>query len=194
MKRIRVRLLIYGALLVTGCAMRPPGHPTQTWAPPCDTCIVDVPNFGKISPTLWRGAQPTAKGFKELERAGVKTILSLREDHDDFQKLEATNLKYLRIPMHAWDPEKAQLVVLMKELDRILKDPNSTPVFIHCLEGKDRTGYSAALYRIVYDQWTPDDAIREMFDFRFNAIWFRNPAFLRRVDVKGVRDLIDRAP
>jgi hypothetical protein len=33
-----------------------------------------------------------------------------------------------------------------------------------------------------------------MFDFRFNAAWFRNPTFLRRLDVERVRALVKLAP
>ncbi len=151
-------------------------------------------NFAKISPELWRGAQPTDEGFRNLERAGVRTILSLREHHDDLSLLGGTKLKYLRIPMHAWDPEEAQVVLLLKVFERVLKDPDSRPVFVHCEEGKDRTGYSVAAYRMVFEGWSPNDAIHEMFDFRFNAIWFRNPTFLRRLDVERVRALMKLAP
>lgn len=187
-------------IALLGCAtMRPTTPPTQSWAQPCDTCIAGVENFAKVSPTLWRGSQPTEEGFRNLERAGVKTVISLRDyhdDYDDFAMLGGTNLKYLRIPMHAWNPDQAQLILLMKVLERTLQDPDSSPVFVHCAAGKDRTGYSIATYRMVLDKekWTPDDAIAEMYDFRFNAIWFRNPTFLKSLDVKKVNDLMKRAP
>jgi len=190
----RLRVLLCGAILIAGCATRPTASPTRSWEAPCDTCIVGVVNFAKISPELWRGAQPTDEGFRNLERAGVKTILSLRAHHDDLPLLGGTKLKYLRIPMHAWDPEEAQLVLLLNVFERMFKDPDSRPVFVHCEEGRDRTGYSVAAYRMVFDGWTPDDAIHEMFDFRFNAIWFRNPTFLRRLDVERVGALMKLAP
>jgi protein tyrosine/serine phosphatase len=179
--------------------MRPTTPPTQSWAQPCDTCIAGVKNFAKVSPTLWRGSQPTEAGFRNLETAGVKTVIDLRDfhdDYDDFSMLGGTNLKYLRIPMHAWNPDQAQLVLLMKVLERTLQDPDSSPVFVHCAAGKDRTGYSIATYRMVLDKdkWTPNDAIAEMYDFRFNAIWFRNPTFLESLDVKKIKDLMKRAP
>jgi protein tyrosine/serine phosphatase len=132
-----------------------------------------------------------------LERAGVKTVIDLREDHDDyddFSMLGGTHLKYLRIPMHAWDPDQAQLVLLMKVLERTLQDPDSSPVFVHCAAGKDRTGYSIATYRMVFDGWTPNDAIVEMYDFRFNVIWFHNPTFLKSLDIKKVKALMKLAP
>src|SRR5262245_40879679 len=85
-----------------GCATRPITPPTHTWAQPCDTCIAGVANFAKVSAALWRGAQPTSEGFRNLEAAGVKTIVNFRHDHDDLPLLNGTNLKYLWIPARAW--------------------------------------------------------------------------------------------
>jgi tyrosine-protein phosphatase SIW14 len=181
-------------MMIAGCATRPAVPPTRHSADPCDTCIAGVQNFAKVSPSLWRGSQPTQEGFRSLEAAGVKTILSLRERHDDLPLLKETNLKYIRIPMDAWDPEEAELVLLLTLLERVLNDPELRPVFIHCAEGKDRTGYGIAAYRMVFENWTPDDAIHEMFDFRFNPIWFRNPTFLRNLNIEKVRSAMKLAP
>jgi protein tyrosine/serine phosphatase len=139
---------------------------------------------------LWRGAQPSAQGFRNLDAAGAKTVISLREQHDDLPLLAGTKLRYVRLPSHAWDPEEAQLVLFLKILD----DPKNWPVFVHCAEGRDRTGYSVATYRMVVEKWRADDAIHEMFDFRFNAVWFRNPSFLRRLNVERLRQLVKLAP
>lgn len=194
------RIIVCCTVLLAGCpAMRPTTPPTRSWAQPCDTCIAGVENFAKVSPTLWRGSQPTEDGFRNLEMAGVKTIINLRDyhdDYDDFAMLGRTNLKYIHIPMHAWDPDQAQLILLMKILERTLQDPDSSPVFVHCAAGKDRTGYSIATYRMVLseDKWTQNDAITEMYDFRFNGIWFHNPTFLKSLDVEKFRALIKRAP
>jgi len=32
-----------------------------------------------------------------------------------------------------------------------------------------------------------------MFDFRFNTLWFRNPRFLRRLDLEKMRRLMSLA-
>lgn len=177
-------------LLAHGCADRPSRPASRTWPQPCDDCIAGVANFTKVSPVLWRGAQPTAEGFRGLAAAGAKTIVSLREHHDDYELLAGTKLKYIRIPTHAWDPEEAELVLFLKALE----NRDNWPVFVHCAEGRDRTGYSVATYRMVAENWSVDDALHEMFDFRFNTIWFRNPAFLRRLDVAKIRELVKRAP
>ena len=67
---------------------------------------------------------------------------------------------------------------------------------MHCAEGKDRTGYVIAAYRIVEQRWSADDAIQEMFDFHYNPLWFGNPAFLRRLerDREEIAARVRRAP
>jgi tyrosine-protein phosphatase SIW14 len=196
-KKAKYLPILCSALLLAGCATRPTTTPTHHWRQPSDHRIVGVTNFGEVSPYIWRGGQPTDEGFRNLERAGVKTILNLRSDHDDLASLRKTKLKYLRIPMRAWDPEQgglAQITLVMTILDRLRRDPQSRPVFIHCAGGKDRTGYIVATYRILFENWTADEAIEEMFDYRFNRLWFRNPVFLRKLDRHHLRELLKRAP
>ena len=147
-------------------------------------------NFAKAHPALWRGAQPTAAGFRELERQGARTVVSFRHDHDDLPLLAGTKLKYLRIPSRAYRPEEANLAAFLK----VMENPDNWPVFIHCAQGRDRTGYNAAAYRIVVQGWSADAAIEEMKAFRFNAIWMGNPGFLRHMDPERVRERVRLEP
>jgi len=137
-----------------------------------------VANFAKAHPALWRGAQPTAAGFRELERQGARTVVSFRHDHDDLPLLAGTKLKYLRIPSRAYRPEEANLAAFLK----VMENPDNWPVFIHCAQGRDRTGYNAAAYRMVIQDWQAQDALEEMDAFHFNRIWVGNPGFLRKLD------------
>ena len=189
--------IFFAAILWEGCASRPTMPPTHHWQAPDDHAIRGVANFGKVTPFLWRGAQPTAEGFRNLERAGVKTIISLRWDHDDLPFLKETKLKYLRIPMRAINPAQggtAQLTLVLHHLTKLLQDPRHRPVFIHCLAGRDRTGYSVAAYRMAFEGWSGDDAIEEMFDYRFNRIFFRNPTFLRTLELDHLKDTLKKFP
>ena len=70
---------------------------------------------------------------------------------------------------------------------RAIQDPKARPVFVHCWKGDDRVGFYVAAYRIVVDGWSPDDAIREMFQFHYNPIWFQIPRVLRDLDVKRLK-------
>ena len=61
---------------------------------------------------------------------------------------------------------------------------------------RDRTGYAIAAYRIVEEGWDADTAIQEMFDFHFNRIYVRNPAFLQRLSERraDIRARLERSP
>ncbi len=186
------------AMLVAGCATRPAAPPTRTWTQPCDDCIKGVDNFSKVTERLWRGGQPDPDDpevFRRLAAAGVKTVIDLRSDHDDYRQLQGTALRYVRIPMHAWHPEREDIVLFLAAVERATADPSAWPVYVHCAAGKDRTGYAVASYRIVEQGWDADTAIEEMFDFRYNPLWFGNPRFLRRLaaDKTEVLDRVRRA-
>jgi len=117
-----------------------------------------------------------------LAAAGVKTVINLRHDHDDAHLLSGTNLKYVRIRTYAWNPKEADLVPFF----RVMENPDNWPVFVHCNKGQDRVGFYTAAYRIVVDGWSADDAIREMFQFKYSPIWYRIPVVLRQIDVAKV--------
>lgn len=159
-------------------------------ARPCDDCVPGIVNFAKVSDGLWRGAQPTAEGFRALEKLGARTVVSFRHDHDDFELLKGTKLKYVRIPSLAGHPTQANLVAFL----RIMKDQGNWPVFIHCAQGRDRTGYNAAAYRMVVQGWGSEDALAEMNTFHFNKVWVGNPGFLRALDPAQVAREVDLAP
>jgi protein tyrosine phosphatase (PTP) superfamily phosphohydrolase (DUF442 family) len=191
--------LVAACVLAAGCATRPASPPTREWQQPCNDCVPGVANFTKVTEKLWRGTQPDPKDpdvFRKLAERGVKTVINLRHDHDDFAGLQGTGLGYAWIPMRAWHPEQEDIVLFLSTLRRALADPNRWPVFVHCAEGKDRTGYVIAAYRIIEQRWDADDAIHEMFDFHYNPIWFGNPAFLRRLqeDREEITARVRRAP
>src|SRR5689334_10162882 len=59
-------------------------------------------NFGKVSETLYRGAQPDEAGLESLHRLGVKTIINLRMADDCWKeesaKAEAHGILYTNVP------------------------------------------------------------------------------------------------
>lgn len=140
-----------------------------------------LPNLYRVSPTLYRGAQPTAEGIRELERMGVRTLLSLRTFHDDPDVLDAgDSLVRESIRAKPWHAEKEDVARFLK----IVTDPKKQPVFVHCQQGSDRTGMMCAVYRVVVDGWSKDEAIREMTsdDFGFHEAWHNLVRFVREFD------------
>lgn len=144
-----------------------------------------LPNLHRVSPALYRGAQPTAEGVHELARMGIRTIVSLRSLHSDRRLLAGTGLSYLRIPMQTWNPEEEDVVLFL----RIAADPDRQPVFVHCQRGADRTGVAVAAWRVAVEGWTADDAVREMTrgDYGFEPLWRGLVAFVRGFDREALR-------
>jgi len=135
-----------------------------------DISSIKIFNFGKINANYYRGSQPNASGVASLKALGVKTVIDLRSDEDrDAQEstfVEKAGMKYVSIPMTTHETPS------LKKLDQFLKlvnDPANQPVYVHCVEGRHRTGVMTAVYRMTGEGWTPDQAFKEMKEFRFGA-------------------------
>jgi hypothetical protein len=60
----------------------------------------------------------------------------------------------------------------VKEALLALHNPSLHPIFVHCLVGADRTTLITALYRMYYQDWTPEAAWREMLKAGFHSNWW----------------------
>lgn len=175
-------------------ASEPAPHRPASWAQP--VMLEGVPNLHKVSDNLYRSAQPTAEGMRNLKQMGIRTIVSLRSFHSDRDEIGHSGLGYEHIYMKAWHPEREEVVRFLQ----IVTNPERTPVLVHCMHGADRTGTMSALYRIAVQGWTKKEAIREMTDggFNFHAVFDNLPEWIQQLDVESIRkdagiNLIDRA-
>ncbi|MHC4119680.1 MAG: fused DSP-PTPase phosphatase/NAD kinase-like protein [Planctomycetota bacterium] len=155
----------------------------RKWAGPIE--LPGVPNLHKVSEDLYRGAQPTAEGMKQLEKLGVKTIVNLRTTGSDRDEIEGTNLEYRHITMKTWNPDDEDIARFLQ----ITTDADRTPVFVHCRHGADRTGTVSAIYRIAVEGWTKDEAITEMTKggFGYHRIWKDLVEYIREVDIDSLK-------
>ena len=144
-----------------------------------------LPNLHKVSDNLYRGAQPTAEGIKQLEKLGIKTVVNLRSLHSDNNEIKDTELVYEHINMTMWNTEDKDVVRFMQ----IVTDSNCTPVFVHCKHGADRTGTMCAIYRIALQGWSKDNAVEEMTKggFGFHSIWQNLPDYVRKLDIEEIK-------
>src|ERR1700733_11373294 len=67
--------------------------------------VVDgVGNFQKVDDHVYRGAQPTAQGFRNLNKLGIKLVIDLREPGDrsslESNMVTAAGMKYISVPMY----------------------------------------------------------------------------------------------
>jgi protein tyrosine phosphatase (PTP) superfamily phosphohydrolase (DUF442 family) len=156
---------------------------SDMWAQPL--LVEGVPNLHIVSSNLYRSAQPNRMGMQNLEKLGVKTVINLRSFNSDRSELKGTKLQRAHIYMKAWHPEKKEVL----EFLRIATDTNRTPVLVHCQHGADRTGTMCAVYRMVVQGWTKEEALREMQEggFGYHAIWKNLPSWISKLDVESIR-------
>jgi protein tyrosine/serine phosphatase len=160
-----------------------PAQRPSKWAEPLK--LEGVPNLFKVSPELYRSAQPTAEGFKNLKKLGIKTVVNLRTFHTDSTLLRDTGLDYEHIYMKSWHAENEDAVSFLK----IVTDPKRTPVLVHCQHGADRTGTMCAVYRITVQGWTKEEAVKEMTEggFGFHEVWANLPEWIKNLDVEKIK-------
>jgi protein tyrosine phosphatase (PTP) superfamily phosphohydrolase (DUF442 family) len=135
--------------------------------------ITGIPNAGKITDVLYRGAQPTEMGLSELKILGITTLVDLRtEDREKIEwerkHAESLGMRFVHVPVDGWSPPTDEQVVQFLSL---LRDNPGQKIFVHCHFGDDRTGVFIATYRMVSQKWTAEQAIREMYFFGFNGLW-----------------------
>ncbi|MDH4319082.1 MAG: dual specificity protein phosphatase family protein [Desulfobulbaceae bacterium] len=147
--------------------------------------LAGVPNFHKVSDILYRSAQPTDEGMENLKKFGVETIVNLRSFHSDREKIGYTGMAYEHIYMKAWHPEEEDVVRFLQ----IVTNPRRSPVLVHCQHGADRTGTMVALYRIIVQGWSKEEALREMTEggFGFHEIWVNLLPWIEKLDIEKIR-------
>jgi uncharacterized protein (TIGR01244 family) len=189
MKSILVILVCF--ILVNGSeASEIADNRPASWAQPVD--LLGVPNLHRVDENLYRSAQPTAQGMKNLKQMGFETVVNLRSFHSDRNDIGNTGLGYEHIYMKAWHPERKEIVRFLQ----IVTNPKRSPVLFHCLHGADRTGSMCALYRIAVQGWTKDEAIREMTEggYNFHAVFGNLPKWIRELDVESIRKEVGIEP
>lgn len=153
------------------------------WAQPVE--LDGVPNLYRVSTDLYRSAQPSARGMRQLRDMGVETIVNLRSFHSDRDEIGDTGMGYEHIYMKPWHPEEKELVRFLQ----IVTNEKRTPVLVHCQQGADRTGLMCAVYQIVIQGWTKEDAIAEMIDggYGFSPFWTNIIRYLRDLDIDHIK-------
>ena len=185
-KRLIAALILCLSLcaLPLGAAER--GERNKEWAEPI--ALAGAPNLHRIDRYVYRSAQPSAEGMKNLEAMGIRTVLNLRTYNSDRDETKGTGLREVRVQMHAWDPRFDEIA----EALRVLTDRSGAPYLVHCQHGADRTGMTVAMYRMVVQNWPREEAIREMLDgdYGFHIIWTGIVRFLETVDIEAMREAV----
>lgn len=145
-------------------------------------------NFYQISNTLYRSEQPDDQLLAELQKHQIGTVINLRSRDKDQENLGHTQLKLVHIPIHTWAMDREDLLKVMQQIQQAKN--NNEKVLIHCYHGSDRTGASVAMYRIIFEHWSIEDALREMKHggYGFHVIWQNIPKIFTPENIKWIRE------
>jgi len=127
---------------------------------------VGLPNFGEVTPNLFRGGQPGVDGLKTLKDMGVSIVVDMRSGPNDHEKAAVTKLgmQYVSIPWHCPFPTDEPFARFLK----VIAENRDKKIFVHCRLGDDRTGMAIASYRMADEGWSADEALNEMEKFGFD--------------------------
>jgi tyrosine-protein phosphatase SIW14 len=133
---------------------------------------VKIRNFGQMDEHLYRGGQPEKNDYQSLKDLGIKTVIDLQEKPTKYEKaaVEALGMTYINIPMDDTEYPKPEAVETFLKL---MNDPSTGTVFVHCKGGKHRTGVMGAVYRFTKYGWDYDKAYQEMLNYDFYTKWGR---------------------
>src|SRR5262249_46111157 len=128
---------------------------------------ITIDNFARVDANYFRGAQPEGHDYRDLAALGIKTVINLTSDDaqaNEPSMVAAAQMKYVGIPMTTHTPPTPDQIARFLQ---VVNDPDSRPVYVHCVGGSHRTGVMTAIYRMNTARWTGERAFTEMKLFKF---------------------------
>ena len=173
-------ILVLSAAVFVQAAERP-----AKWAVPVQSRYLK--NAYQLDAKVYRSAQPSEMGFKAIQRLGITDVLNLRDHHTDDAEAEGVGLTLHHIQTEADEINQQEIIKAL----RIIRSAKG-PVLVHCWHGSDRTGAVCAMYRVVFNNWSKDDAINEMINggFGYHKMYANIAQLIRDADVEKVKSAV----
>lgn len=132
---------------------------------------IKIENFGQMDENYFRGAQPKPDDYKALKELGITTVIDLQGSPTDYEKsaVEALGMRYVNIPMSGFRYPKETHI---EEFLKLVNNPETGKVFVHCKAGVHRTGVAGAIYRMTKYGWDYDKSYKEMKNYEFYTGFF----------------------
>jgi tyrosine-protein phosphatase SIW14 len=144
----------------------------------------------EVTPKIWRGSRPELwDDFARLRALGIKTILCLeggvieRLTNDIANECNEFGGAVNWVPLSTiFPPTKHQVQTALSIMKTV-----QAPIYVHCKEGRDRTGFMIALYEVLFCNYSVDAAIAEMHGNGFHWwYWYWIPTLRKLcIELKG---------
>ncbi|MNQ68530.1 Tyrosine phosphatase family protein [compost metagenome] len=145
-------------------------------------------NLYQMSPTLYRSAMPDQGAVPLLKRLKVGTVITFLPESDS-RWLSTPDITQVQLPYRTNHVDDADI---LKALRTIQTAEANGPVLMHCKHGSDRTGLIAAMYRVVVQGWSKEDALSEMTQGGFgDSTHFKDGVrYMMQADVDKLREAL----
>ncbi len=166
----RNALIFTLAFSLCGC-MTAPAWPEQQRPQNWGSVVAAESNLYQISASVYRSEQPDADLIPALKAHDIQMVINLRTRDKDRLLLSADEFQLVHIPVKTWAMSRGDLLQVMQSIQQA--QANDQKVLIHCYHGSDRTGASIAMYRIIFERWTVQEALNEMKHggYGFHPVW-----------------------
>lgn len=186
-------LVFFGALLALPLSMAwaatttpVPGQSARpvNWAQPLDNRI----NLYRMAPDLYRSALPSAGDLPQLQTLGIATVINFYQRGDE-QWLKDPKVVQVHLPLRTDRIDDADVIEVLRS---IRQAQSRGRVLIHCKHGQNRTGLIAAMYRVIYQNWSKEQALAEMRGGGFGGQERMDDAerYLRQADIPALRSAL----
>ncbi|MBJ8483986.1 dual specificity protein phosphatase-like protein [Acinetobacter sp. BIGb0102] len=186
MKKTLIALTLISTLSMGGCMKHPSLDDEQrpkNWG----TLISNTHNFYQISNDVFRSDQPSNELIPSLKQYNIDTVINLRARNEDAKVLKDQPFNLVHIPIYTWAINREDLLQAMRAIQTAKQ--HNQKVLIHCYHGSDRTGATIAMYRIIFEHWSIEDAVKEMKQggYGFHVIWKNIDHLLSPENVKWIQ-------
>ena len=186
MKKILVTTLLLASLNLSACMKHTSidtQHRPKNWA----TLVDAQHNFYQVSPDVFRSEQPNSSLIPLLKRYQIQTVINLRASDSDTQVLTHQPFHLVHIPINTWAINRQDLLQAMQAI-QVAKQQHQK-VLVHCYHGSDRTGATIAMYRIIFEHWSIEDAVKEMKQggYGYHIIWRNIDSLFTPENVKWIQ-------
>ncbi len=136
---------------------------------------IKIERFQNIDGILLRGAKPNTEELEQLRDIGVDTIIDfttgygLKNKSSEKEIAENLGMNYVNLPFPSFENPSDEFVDKFFQLTDLARK-NNKKIYIHCREGKDRTGLFAAMYKLKYNLADLPACIQEMLDMGHDSI------------------------
>jgi tyrosine-protein phosphatase SIW14 len=124
------------------------------WAQP----VGNQYNLYQMTPTLYRSALPDRNAVPLLENLRIATVINFLPESDTGW-LKTPDIRQVQISYRTNHVDDSDVLAALRA---IRSAEANGPVLMHCKHGSDRTGLMAAMYRVVIQGWSKEDALNEM--------------------------------